>query len=272
MNELSSDARALVEAARGHDGPDARDRERVKERLARQLGVSAFAGAAAVTMVRGTASSTSAPTLMRGSKVAPKSANVAAREVARRGGAPWIKSLGKIAAAATAAGAIYSGVTQLGPTRRAASTRGVEQLEPAPPPALEPIIEPLADTQSQLAPADVPAVTHSGAPREGRHARRERGATAPAAKASGNSLAEELSLLARAQRALREDDPQRALAIVQEHTARFPEGSLQEERSGIEALARCLLGESQADSVQAFLKRSPSSPLAARVRKECGSR
>ena len=104
---------------------------------------------------------------------------------------------------------------------------------------------------------------------ESRHTRRERTAEP---SAGSDSLAQELSLLARAQRALREDDPRTALTIVQEHTARFPEGSLQEERSGIEALARCLLGESDADSVQAFLKRSPSSPLAARVRKECGSR
>lgn len=277
MSELSSDARALIEAGRFGDEPAGYDKARVRERLVRQLGVGAFAGAGVLTVVRAAgsgaaarpsaASITDAPTLPRGvtpATPAAKAAKLAGSGAGRASGALWVKSLGKMAMVAGAAGALYSGAALLDvlPRRAAPAPTPLPPAEPAP--ALEPTIEPLVVTEAQPEPA--PAGDEAR-PASSRRARREARGEAPAAS---GSLAEELALLARAQRMLRDDQPRRALAAVREHGERFPDGALQEERAGIEALARCLLGETDAPSVQAFLERSPSSPLAARVRKECG--
>jgi hypothetical protein len=84
------------------------------------------------------------------------------------------------------------------------------------------------------------------------------------------SLGPELALLAEAQAALRAGHPEQALALSHQHQARFPEGVLREERLGIEALAECDLGRKDSAHAQVFLRATPGSPLAARVRKACG--
>ncbi len=46
MSELSPEARALIDEATRSDGPNAEDRERVRNKLAMTLGASAFASGA----------------------------------------------------------------------------------------------------------------------------------------------------------------------------------------------------------------------------------
>jgi hypothetical protein len=86
-----------------------------------------------------------------------------------------------------------------------------------------------------------------------------------------STLEAETRLLRDADVALRSGDAQRALALLDEHAARFPDGVLQEERAAERVLALCGLGrtsEARAD-VDRFLRERPRSPLADRVRSSC---
>jgi hypothetical protein len=83
-------------------------------------------------------------------------------------------------------------------------------------------------------------------------------------------LEDELPLLRGAQEALRSGDAARALAFLNEHARRFPNGALAEERKAVHAIASCKLeaktGEAEAE---AFLRDNEGSPLADRVREAC---
>ena len=91
------------------------------------------------------------------------------------------------------------------------------------------------------------------------------------AAATPSSLAEEVRLLAGAQRALNDGDPITALARLAEHGRRFPSGTMAEERDAARALALCRAGRRQEAQAAAarFLAERPTSPLAARVRASC---
>jgi hypothetical protein len=87
----------------------------------------------------------------------------------------------------------------------------------------------------------------------------------------GSTLEQELPLLQSAQEALRVGDTDRALALLEAHARRFPEGMLAPERRAVHAMAVCrksgrAAGLAEAD---AFLRDSPASPLAPRVRAVC---
>ena len=74
-----------------------------------------------------------------------------------------------------------------------------------------------------------------------------------------------------AKRALTADNPHVALERLRAHRARFEHGLLREERRGLQVLALCASG-AVADGTRlrdAFLRDSPRSVLAARVRSAC---
>jgi hypothetical protein len=98
-------------------------------------------------------------------------------------------------------------------------------------------------------------------------------ATAAPQVAASPRIEEELDLVRQASVALREGRAQAALALLREHTARFPSGMLSEERDGLLVLSLCATGErAEAERAAAiFLARSAHSPLAAHVRKGCPS-
>jgi hypothetical protein len=135
--------------------------------------------------------------------------------------------------------------------------------------------EPAASAETAAAPELSSEAKQNGAAKgEARRAAAARKAApstvaAPDAPAP-STLGQELKLLAEAQAALRADAPQRALALVAQHRASFPNGVMKEERQGIEALASCALGRDYRAQAEQFLKSAQSSPLAARVRKACG--
>jgi len=62
-------------------------------------------------------------------------------------------------------------------------------------------------------------------------------------------------------------DPQRALALTQEHARRFPKGILAQEREviAIEALSRMGRGKDARDRAQDFREQYPGSPPRASV-------
>lgn len=84
------------------------------------------------------------------------------------------------------------------------------------------------------------------------------------------SLDAEVRALERIQRALRDREPQAALALLQQLDRDVPAGRLIEERSAARALARCELGHGEPlKHALEFSQRFPASVYFARVRKTC---
>jgi hypothetical protein len=82
---------------------------------------------------------------------------------------------------------------------------------------------------------------------------------------------DELGVIREAQGALQAGDANRALSLLDEHSAANRQGILREERMAARVLALCELGrtdEARAEAAR-FLRESPASPLASRVRSAC---
>jgi hypothetical protein len=273
-SELSADAESLVEAGRHADAPSAGDKQRIKNRLAAELGAGAFVVAAV---------STTLPAALRPGAGAPA---LASPSTALRG--PWQHALVKAAAAASAVGALYVGAATLRPGAQRTETRAPMVAAQVAPSQAAPEVS-AADSMSperDIAPTLVPSAPQAPETKAELPAPREPAARARAARLAPrraddrdahapqapSTLGAELALLSLAQRALREHQPERALELAQQHAARFGSGRLAEERRGIEALAHCQLGQPSHAAVAGFLALAPHSPLAARVQKECGLR
>jgi hypothetical protein len=83
---------------------------------------------------------------------------------------------------------------------------------------------------------------------------------------------DELSLLERAERAVRAHNPDLALALARELERRHPRSALHEERRAIELMALCQSGSSRAHGLgQHFVQRYPESVYAERITTECGA-
>ncbi|MDB4976196.1 MAG: hypothetical protein JWN48_4537 [Myxococcaceae bacterium] len=264
MSELSSDAKSLVEAGRAADEPSIDDKARLRKRLAAELGAGVFAAAA----VAATPSE------------AARQADVL-RAASTRSAWRASRTLKWFAAAGSAA-AVYVAAVALLPAKPAVAPPRADQAAPCCSEAAQPPV-PRSDAPAQLpvpatngeasSSAPAPHNARSAPTKSARRARKGPAAVSPSATTAGapaDSLSAELALLAQAQRALRVRDANAALRVVQEHAAQFPRGQLQEERAGIAALAYCQLGQKSEPAVSAFLVRAPHSPVAARVRKECG--
>jgi hypothetical protein len=119
-------------------------------------------------------------------------------------------------------------------------------------------------TPRELNRQDAKTPKNQNEPVEARGSAREQNALQP------GTLSAEIALLSRAQQELRAGSPKEALALTREHAARFPDGMLKDERSGVEALARCALGQDRAQVWAEFERTAANSPLRARVRDACG--
>jgi hypothetical protein len=84
-----------------------------------------------------------------------------------------------------------------------------------------------------------------------------------------STLAEETRILREADRALRAGNAEAALALLDEHSARFPDGVLAPERSAERLVAMCQTGKADAATAARFLATRSGSPLAARVKQAC---
>jgi hypothetical protein len=96
-------------------------------------------------------------------------------------------------------------------------------------------------------------------------------ARTPPPEAASSDLDQELQLIRLAHDALQAGRPERALAHLAEHAARFPRGTLAQARQVTRILALCQAGKSSAAHAEAqrFLALAPTSPYAARVRAGC---
>lgn len=126
------------------------------------------------------------------------------------------------------------------------------------PPKVDPKPQPAAVETAEIEPEPEP---EPKAPRTRR---------TPPTKTQPN-LAEETKLLRRAKVALSQGQAQTARKRLSEHKRKFPKGELIELRMALEVATLCALNrEQQADAAAGrFLKRFPSSALAAKVRQRC---
>jgi hypothetical protein len=140
------------------------------------------------------------------------------------------------------------------------TTTSVRVAAPAAVPA--PVVEPVA----VAAPAPEPQV--QPAPAAANLPTRARAVTpAPAPR----NLRVETSMLADANRALRDGEPRRSLRLLDEYDRRFPTGVLRQEMTATRIIARCQVtpGAAGKEAARAFLAQYPASPLASRVRSSC---
>jgi hypothetical protein len=114
--------------------------------------------------------------------------------------------------------------------------------------------------------------------RAARRAAERAPATEPAERARGShlpggpreSLADELALLSRSERAIRAGEPVLALALLDELEARHPRSRMSEERSAVRVLAECALSAPAARRrAELFLRDRSASVYSDRVRHMC---
>jgi hypothetical protein len=259
MSDLSPQAQSLIELALEHDGPSREDRRRIERLLVSALGSGAALATSGAAAAAGgvTGSGKAAGTALLGSAVASKTWISGVALGLGLGGAAGIGvataahfafDAPAYAPAAKTARAIEARLAPPAPTRAARAT--IPEPEAADDPAPEP---------TTLAPPTGPVrstVTRSAA-REG--------------ETNPRSLADEMRLLESAQRALREQRPAEALALLDQHAATFPNGALRDERTAARVFALCALHQqSEAQrAAEAFIADAPTSPLIPRVRESC---
>jgi hypothetical protein len=99
-----------------------------------------------------------------------------------------------------------------------------------------------------------------------------RAADAPPASAQGSRSSEELDLMRRIERSLRNDQPALALALLAEAEARFPRSALEEERLAASVMAHCGLRDPGHERrAETFLQSRPRSVYRTRVVAACGA-
>jgi hypothetical protein len=103
-------------------------------------------------------------------------------------------------------------------------------------------------------------------------------ATAPAVvklapASSAASLEAEVALIRDARVALSHDDAAHALALLDEHARRFPDGVMSQDRDAVQVFATCAAGQTDAarELAARFLKLHPGSTYAASVSASCAS-
>jgi hypothetical protein len=242
MTDLSREARELVRRAKAAEVPaGAFDRARVRAALDARLALGAGAGAAAAAAGAGSRGHASWTVVAR-----------------------WVVGLGVVGLAAAGA-------------RVAFIERPTAELGAATAQIAAPMV-PAATTTAAQEPSDPPTIAVTdlpSAPPSGptRAAARVHTASPAAPPGEEQAVSEELSILLRAQTAMRAGSPEAALAALDEHARRFPAGALAEERSSERVFALCALGRTADARVEAahFLSAFSKSPSAARVSVSCGA-
>jgi hypothetical protein len=172
----------------------------------------------------------------------------------------------RLVAAAAIAGVSGAGGYWLG--HRAARREAAALGQPAPPPIAHDA--PVAGPPPAETPVVAGALPAPDAPAT--RARRSRPvAHDPLPAPSAELLAREVTALRGIERALRDDQPALALALLGELDRAVPEGKLMEEREATSAIARCALGRIPLglDLGEDFAESHPDSVYLARVQQAC---
>lgn len=262
MNDLSSEARTLLDEAEGGDDPNLEDRQRVWRALGRGVAAGAAGAALAVTTQVATPATRAAVGAGSAAPIGVPASKLAA----------WL-ALGLVGGLGTTGLALWaSGTTKPPAAATAAASRGAS--EPGRLPAMRAIVPPGNSPQLEV-PAETPAAPVEVKPESAAPAPVANRPAAPAKlvaeSAPGTSLGAETSLLESARTALGRGDARGALTLLEAHERAFPSGALVEERLASKVFALCGLGRT-ADARQVaseFLERAPGSPLRARVVESC---
>ena len=259
---LTPDDEDLLGRARGGLGPSAADRARVRAAIGASLaGTSTLAAGAVATksalLVKVVVGVVAVAALVGGSVAL----------------APSFSSAGPPRAVGTPPVPVAS-VPVADPPPPSVATASAEPVAPSAPIVVSP-----NEARVTSAP-HVPAVT--ARPRTSGAGVPAPGAPAPVAATSAPSgdvarppetstLAEETRLVSSAAAARRANDPRRALALLDEHAARFRRGVLAEERDAERVQALCAAGlpAEARDRAAAFAAAYPTSPLLATTRRAC---
>lgn len=254
MSGLSRDARRLIEASRPRDRPPPGTRTRVKAAVDARVAAPALTGSAVVAK----------------SGVFAKVVAVAA--LATGLGTIRDASTGSPPARATAVVSTRTSVARPIPRPRVIAPVALPATPPAVPPAVPEASVRVAPAVAVLAPVRTSSPSPVRPVSGPRIVERESVASEPLAPAPDRtSIAEELQLLARAQDALRTNNPAVCLVRLRAYTRAFPEGALREEALGMQGIARCMVGDQEgARAVERELRAtSPRSPLLARLQTSC---
>jgi hypothetical protein len=86
------------------------------------------------------------------------------------------------------------------------------------------------------------------------------------------AIDDELAWIGAAQEALQNHQPSLTLRLVEQHSFRFPDGALTQERLVLHTLALCALERFTAARrmLEVLEERAPDAPIVARVRSNCG--
>ena len=180
-------------------------------------------------------------------------------------------------------------VTLRSPVLKPATKITTAAVEPSLPDVLDRSIAQLAEASEPKAPAPEPVAppkekkpqrkkcrTAQGSERPCTSSKPAESAIAssspPPAAAPASSLSKELAALREAQRALREGQPSRALAVLTSfEQANAGPGAMQEERHAAATMARCALaqGSETKQLYDDFMQRYPKSAYAARLQRTC---
>lgn len=259
---LTPEDQALLARARKGLEPTPEDHARIKHRLLVQIAGGALTATALSTSAEAAGTTTALGSAATGFSVLAK-----------------VVAAGVLSAAVVGGGIVASTRTS---HSRVADTRASarEVLKPATLPAapLAPRVSaspeasgsipaPAESLPARLAPPVSPIATvhaTTPAPREGE--------TSPTTIAGPGTIGAEAKLLTRADAALKGGDALHALELLDEHASSFSDGVLVEERQSERVVVLCALGrtEDARAEASAFLRKSPRSPLAARVRASCG--
>ncbi len=264
MNQLTPEARAIIDAASVAEAPPARAKKRIHAAILAGIATGAAEGTAGA----GAATASAAAGWGVGLKLLLP-----------------LMIAGFGAGGAYVAGVFDAGVEDAGEQSAVSSQQSaVNRSEP--PPATEPMAatEPMPTTESEPMPTTEPEPAGSAEPapvaepapepkpkKIARAKPRPKHLPAPVpALATASSIAEEMRLIGRARKALGAGDNAAAVAIAAEHAQRFPSGQLTQERDAVRVRARCNRGDANArGAAEKFLARWPKSPYAAQVRGSC---
>jgi hypothetical protein len=236
-DELSPAARSLLRAARSYDDPTSDDSHRVRASVMAKVGVAVGVGAA----VGATSSAWSFASIGAILGTTAGKIGTAVVLVAGISAGTYVATRPHGASHATALSSLASSGTVVQPV--ALTPKVVDVAPPASPPAVE-----------------TPSKARTSAPMRGSHARR-----------ATSDLEGEVRLLEEADADLRRGDAEAAIARLNEHAARYPGGTLADEREGVRAIALCRAGRVTDGKAAAdrFLAAARKSSLAARVRAAC---
>ena len=243
MVELSHEASQLLNASRIAEPPSPESRHRIRAGIAAATGAAVVAGAtgSATAAIAGSAGT---------SKVVI--AAVVAGALGFGSGALVVHAIDKRAATPTVAVAPAPRAPEIATAPEVAAPLPRVETASADVPATSMHLEPAAS----VAPPEPPPVAPPAA---------------EPAPVEGPGLAAELSLIRAADDALAMHYPGRALALVDNHAARFPDGQLAQERDSLRVLTLCELGrdDDARTAARAFFAHWPGSPHGARLRASC---